>query len=180
MHSPLQFLLFHFLFISAIVWCDIVYGPSRTLFPWRFAGSSYIYVYLYIHICIYVYIYMYIYIWFSPLLLRFLRLGYVSLFFLIFSLIFLFHALEHVLFSHSPQSLLNILGERIIMEQCMELYLWNEWGTNEMMVSNFRCRSLAYSGCVRDLDHGSMTSFSPRVTTIQQDSMKKTSSICEG
>jgi hypothetical protein len=49
-----------------------------------------------------------------------------------------------------------------------------------MMGANFQCRSLAYSGCVRDLDHGSMTSLSPRVTTIRQDSMKKASSICGG
>jgi hypothetical protein len=65
------------------------------------------------------------------------------------------------------------------MEQRAELYLWNVW-MDEMMAVSFQCRSLAYSGCVRDLDHGSMTSFSPRVTTIQQDSMKKTSSICGG
>jgi hypothetical protein len=67
------------------------------------------------------------------------------------------------------------------MEQCTELYLWNGWGMNiEMMGANFQCRSLAYSGCVRDLDHGSMTSFSPRVASIRQDSMKKISSICGG
>jgi hypothetical protein len=66
------------------------------------------------------------------------------------------------------------------MEQCMELYLWNGWGMEEMMGANFRCRTLAYSGCVRDLDHGIMTSFLHRVTTSRQDSMKKTSSICGG
>jgi hypothetical protein len=49
-----------------------------------------------------------------------------------------------------------------------------------MMGANFRCRSLANSDCVRDLDYGSMTSFSPRIATIRQDSMKKTSSICGG
>jgi hypothetical protein len=64
------------------------------------------------------------------------------------------------------------------MEQCIELYLWNGWGMDEMMGANFRCRSLAYSGCIHDLGHGSMTSFSPRVIIIRQDSMKKTSSIC--
>jgi hypothetical protein len=135
--------------------------------------SIYIYVYMYTYICIYIYM-----ILSSPFEIfeTWLCLFILSLLFSYFS----FSCSWACAFSHSPQSLLNILGERIIMEQCMELYLWNEWGTNEMMVSNFRCRSLAYSGCVRDLDHGSMTSFSPRVTTIQQDSMKKTSSICEG
>ena len=65
------------------------------------------------------------------------------------------------------------------MEQCAELYFcgMDGWWVDEVMIANFRCRSLAYGGCVRDLDHGSMTSFSPRVTTIRQNSMRKTSSI---
>jgi hypothetical protein len=46
------------------------------------------------------------------------------------------------------------------------------------MVANFQGGSLAYGGCVRDLDHRSMTSFSPRVMTIRQNSMKKSGSIC--
>jgi hypothetical protein len=50
---------------------------------------------------------------------------------------------------------------------------------DEMMGANFRCRCLAYSGCVCDFDHGSMTSFSLRVTTIQQDSMKKQAAYVE-
>jgi hypothetical protein len=49
-----------------------------------------------------------------------------------------------------------------------------------MMGANFWCRSLAYSGYVFDLDYRSMTCFSLRVTTILQDSSKKTSSICGG
>jgi hypothetical protein len=66
------------------------------------------------------------------------------------------------------------------MKKCAELYLWNGWGMYGMTVANFQCGSLAYGGCVRDLDHRSMTSFSPRVITIQQDSMKKSVSICGG
>jgi hypothetical protein len=60
-------------------------------------------------------------IWFSPLVFRFLRLGLClfirSLFFLSCS-----RACAFFLFFHSPQSLVNILGERVIMEQCAELY----------------------------------------------------------
>jgi hypothetical protein len=63
------------------------------------------------------------------------------------------------------------------MEQHAELYSWNRWGVDEMIGANFRCRMLAYSVCIHDFDHGSI-SFSLRVTTIRQDSKKKTSSIC--
>jgi hypothetical protein len=49
---------------------------------------------------------------------------------------------------------------------------------NRMMVANSQGGSLAYGGCIHDLDHMSMTSFSPRVMTIRQDSMKKSGSIC--
>jgi hypothetical protein len=47
-----------------------------------------------------------------------------------------------------------------------------------MMVANFQGGSLAYGGFVRDLDYRSMTSYSLRVMTIRQDSMKKSGSIC--
>jgi hypothetical protein len=116
-------------------------------------------------------------IWFSLLLLRFLRLGLCP--FILFSS---FCMPLSMFFIHSPWSLLNIFRERerVIKEQCIELYLWNGWGMDEMMGDNFRCRSSAYSGCVCDLYRGSMTSFSPRVTTIRQDSMKKSSSLCGG
>jgi hypothetical protein len=50
---------------------------------------------------------------------------------------------------------------------------------DQMRGANFCCRSLAYSGCIRDLDHGSMKSFSSRVTTIGQDSMKKQAAYVE-
>jgi hypothetical protein len=93
--------------------------------------------------------------------LRFLRLELCP-----FILLFLFlHALEHV-FYRWPIVLANIFGERVIIEQCVDLYLCNGWGIDEMMGAKLQCRSLAYSGCVRDINHGSMTSFSPRVTTI--------------
>jgi hypothetical protein len=58
--------------------------------------------------------------------------------------------------------------------------LWNGWEIDGMMAANFQGGSLAYGGCVRDLDHRSMTSFSPRVMTIRQDSLKKSGSICGG
>jgi hypothetical protein len=62
-------------------------------------------------------------------------------------------------------------------EECTELYLWNGWVMDGMMVANFQGGCLAYGGCICDLDHRSMTSFSSRVITIQQGSMKKSGSI---
>jgi hypothetical protein len=47
-----------------------------------------------------------------------------------------------------------------------------------MMVANSQDGSLAYDSCVYDLNHRSMTTFSVRVMTIRQDSMKKSCSIC--
>jgi hypothetical protein len=58
------------------------------------------------------------------------------------------------------------------------LYLWKGWRMDEMMVANSHSGSLAYGGCVRDLDHRIIKSFSPRVMIIRQDSMKKLGSIC--
>jgi hypothetical protein len=54
---------------------------------------------------------------------------------------------------------------------------WNGWGLDGMIVANSQGGSLAYGGCVRDLDHRTMTSFSPKVMTIRQD-LKKSGSIC--
>jgi hypothetical protein len=60
----------------------------------------------------------------------------------------------------------------------MELYLWNGRGMDGMMTADSQGGGIAHVGCVRDLDHRSMTSFSPRVMTIRQDEMKKSGSIC--
>jgi hypothetical protein len=51
-------------------------------------------------------------------------------------------------------------------------------GMDGMMIANSHGGSLAHDACVHDLDHRSMTSFSLRVMTIQQDSMKKSGGIC--
>jgi hypothetical protein len=64
------------------------------------------------------------------------------------------------------------------MKNVHSFYFWNGWGMDEMMVPNSQDGSLAYGGCVRDLDHRSMTSFSLRVMIIRQDSMKKLGSKC--
>jgi hypothetical protein len=63
-------------------------------------------------------------------------------------------------FSHSRQSFLNILLERDkSWSNAWSFISWKGWWANEMVVANFRCRSLACGGCVRDLDRWSMTSF---------------------
>jgi hypothetical protein len=49
-----------------------------------------------------------------------------------------------------------------------------------MMVADFQCSNLAYGGCVHDLDHRRMISFSLRVTIIRQNSMRKSGSMCGG
>jgi hypothetical protein len=64
------------------------------------------------------------------------------------------------------------------MKNAQRLICGMDGGMDGMMVANSHGGSQAYGGCVRDLDHRSMTIFSPRVITIRQDSMKKSRSIC--
>jgi hypothetical protein len=82
----------------------------------------------------------------------------------------------YIYIAHSPPRI--FMNKDKSWSNVRSFILWNGWWMNEMMVAKFRCSSLAYGGCVRDLDHRSMTSFLPRVTTIQQNSMRKSGSIC--